>query len=189
MEPLKKETYTWIGVISFIPLFLFRMLSWLVIIVLLDLFSLLVFLAQMALNWIILFFIQHRVYFEPVKQSLLSIVFPVFKLPSDKTDSCMDFKIWVWILQVGNIFFVMTITALYILYDFGINIPWCLKSKLKIKAPENLLGGIFYATLTLFVASSLPAVLCCWMKTPRWVSLSSQVKVQCISRIFSLNFT
>ena len=92
--PIQEETYKWVCSFAFIPLFLFRMLSWLMIITMLDYFFLFVAAGFLLLNWIVFFLGQDH--HEPLKQSLLSLVFPVIKLPSAKVNQQADIKLLAW---------------------------------------------------------------------------------------------
>jgi len=91
---MQEETYPWVRRVAFIPLFLFRMLSWLLIMMLLHNFTLFVTAGFLLLNWIVFFLGQDH--HEPLKQSLLSLVFPVIKLPSAKVNQQADLKLLAW---------------------------------------------------------------------------------------------
>jgi hypothetical protein len=91
---MQEETYPWVRRVAFIPLFLFRMLSWFFIMMMLHNFSLFVAAGFLLLNWIVFFLGQDH--HEPLKQSLLSLVFPVIKLPSAKVNQQADIKLLAW---------------------------------------------------------------------------------------------
>ena len=76
-EPLQKITDGWTAKIIFLPLFFYRMLAWLMIISILDIFSFLILAGLFILNSIVLLVSQHKIAVEPILQSILSLAFPV----------------------------------------------------------------------------------------------------------------
>ena len=76
-EPLQKITDGWTAKIIFLPLFFYRMLAWLMIISILDIFSFLILAGLFILNSIVLLVSQHKLAVEPILQSIMSLAFPV----------------------------------------------------------------------------------------------------------------
>ena len=103
-KPIQNQTHVLVAFLAFLPLFLFRMLSWLLIITCLDLFSFIIIIGLLVLNWIVLILTQDRLHSEPLKQSLLSLVFPVYELPTSNTDPTRGLKFLFCLTLSGNIY-------------------------------------------------------------------------------------
>ena len=167
LEPIQVQTHAWLGIFAFVPLFLFRMLSWLIIITFLDSFSMFVLVGIVILTWVLLFFIQDRLHVEPLKQTLLSVVFPVVKMPSGHSNSPADLKLLIWLVVSGNLFFMLIIITLFCLYYFEVYDPWCSKVKDKITVPQSMLVNIFIVEIILFVTSTIPVIVAALRKIQR----------------------
>jgi hypothetical protein len=99
VAPVEKMTNSLIGKLTFLPIFFYRLLVWQIIMILLNSFSCFAFVGVAFSNWIVLFlFIQDRLIVEPINHALLSLIFPVFKLPSSQVDDSFSLKIFFWLI-------------------------------------------------------------------------------------------
>lgn len=167
MDPIKEHTHNYLAIVAFMPNFLFRMTSWLLIIMMLDLFSFVVFIGILAVNLITLILVQDQLSTEPLKQSLLSLIFPVYELPSVKNDPSKELKFLHWLTLTGNTFLIIMIGILYALYNFEVYNPWCSLSRIHIKFPESFLGGIACIAVMLYGAATLTPTVCFLFKSSR----------------------
>ena len=159
-KPIQNQTHVLVALLAFLPLFLFRMLSWLLIITCLDLFSFIIIIGLLVLNWIVLILTQDRLHSEPLKQSLLSLVFPVYELPTSNTDPTRGLKFLFCLTLSGNIYLAAMLATLFSLYSFEIYNPWCSHSDVKIKFPERIFGGIMVIAGILCIAATVPSAVC-----------------------------
>ena len=82
-EPIARETNSFVGKFTFVPIFLFRMLAWQIIIIMLVFFSIYILACMLCVNWAVFFFTQKTLKLEPVCYACLSLVLPIYKLPSE----------------------------------------------------------------------------------------------------------
>jgi hypothetical protein len=77
-EPIKFMTDGLIAKLTFMPLFFYRMLAWLIIVSFLHSFSLVVLAGLAIFNILVLCFLQRKKHVvEPVVQSIMSLAFPI----------------------------------------------------------------------------------------------------------------
>jgi hypothetical protein len=160
VAPIEKTTNSIIGKIIFLPIFFYRLLVWQIILIILNSFSFFAFAGFAFLNWIVLFlFIQDQLIVEPINHALLSLVFPVFKLPSTKVGDDFSLKIFFWMIVTGNSFLLLIHGTLYTLYHFDIYNPWCREDLSELLMPEELFQNVHFFFMALFAAATLPTTI------------------------------
>jgi hypothetical protein len=168
VEPVEKETHGITGKITFIPIFFYRMLTWLIILIILHSFSVLAFACFAFLNWLVLLFVQDQLEIDPVNHSLLSLIFPVYKLPSHEAESKISSRIFFWMVLTGNSVLLAFNSVLFCLYYYGIYNPWIKSGSTRILIQEEVYRNIYQLVLTLFVAATLPIVLSHFLPCKRY---------------------
>jgi hypothetical protein len=157
VAPVEKMTNSLIGKLTFLPIFFYRLLVWQIIMILLNSFSCFAFVGVAFLNWIVLFlFIQDRLIVEPINHALLSLIFPVFKLPSSEVEDSFSLKIFFWMIVTGNSFLLLVHGCLFAIYHYDIYNPWCREDLSKLMMPEELFQNVHWFFLALFAAATLP---------------------------------
>ena len=159
VAPVQKETNWFVGKITFLPIFFFRMLAWEIILIILDSFSLFIFLGFALLNWIVLLFVQDQFILEPINHALLSLIFPVFKLPSTKVEDTNSFKILFWMILTGNLFFLIVHGCLVLVYHYDIYNPWCKGDTDKLLISEEMFQNIHWTLISLCAAATFPTLV------------------------------
>jgi len=168
VRPVVKETNFVIGKLTFLPIFFFRMCLWLVFLILLHSFSAFIFIAFAGWNMILLLLVQEDLGIDPFSHSLLSLIFPVHKMPSLKINSKISLKILFWMVFAGNSVLLMFHTCLYSLFYFKIYNPWCNADDIKLLIPMEKYQNINPLVGTLFVASTLPIILIYLVQSQRY---------------------
>ena len=155
-HPMKQEMDSITRLLAFIMLFIYRMLSWLVIITMLHWYSTVAMGMLFGLNW---FFLAHTKQ-DFFQISLVSLVLPAYQLPSKVRDVNNDtgVKTIVWLGIGGNIFLLVILAIIGLLYVLDINNPWC--SQVELRIPENHSVLICVTTLVLFILASAPLLIC-----------------------------
>jgi hypothetical protein len=167
VEPVVKETNWIIGKLTFIPIFFYRMLVWLLILIILHSFSIIALVCFAALNWITLIFVQDQLEIEPVNHSLLSLIFPVYKLPSYKVSSRLLMKILFWMVLTGNPMLLVFHGTVYCLYHFNVYNPWSNGHYKELWIQEEMYQNINPVLAALFFAATLPILLSHFLRVQR----------------------
>jgi len=157
-EPWVKETNWFIGQSTFIPIFFYRMSVWLLVLITLHSFSAITFFFFGATNWIILLLVQDKLEIDPINHSLLSLIFPISKLPSNKIDSEASKKVTFWMTFLGNSIIFFIYITLFCLYKFELYNPWKRYNN-KIMLNEEVFRKSIPVVMALFVASTFPIFL------------------------------
>ena len=153
MEPLQRETNLGIGKLPLLPLFLFRMLAWVIIVALLKSSATAVFVMNVSFNFSILYGKTNQLF----ETAMLSIVFPVTKFPTAEMSEETEIKVLFWLTMSGNVLLMTSMLVMYILYWIdGIN-PWC--STDNVLVPEEMLPQICFLMLTLFFLSTFNTIV------------------------------
>jgi hypothetical protein len=171
VKPVAKETHGLVARLTFLPLFLFRMSSWLIIIIMLHSFSMFVLVGHVFFTLAVLFLAQRNLLVDPTNQTLLSMVFPVNKLPSSELKPEDAFRILFWLLVIGNVYFATVLGVIFVLYRFDFYNPWCSKSFSKLMIPEEVMTSFLCLTFTAFVSATLPFVVVYAIKQLRLVKI------------------
>ena len=158
VKPVEKETNSIIGKFTFIPIFFFRMLVWLLILTILNSFSVIAFVCFAASNWMILLCAQDNLDIDPVNHSVMSLIFPVSKLPSSKLDSKFSMKLLFWMVLKGNSMLLLFYITLFCLYNFNLYNPWTRYNN-RLLIAEEVFGNCIAMVIALFVAATLPICL------------------------------
>jgi hypothetical protein len=126
VNSIQEETNALVAILVFIPLFFFRMVSWMIIITLLHTFSLAVFIGFVLINMAIFVLIPDTIEVEPLAHSFLSIIYPVPHLPTAifKTNH-NSMKLLFWLILIGNLTLLGILTILFVLYNYDAYNPWC----------------------------------------------------------------
>lgn len=158
VDPVGKETNSIIGKLTFIPIFFYRMLIWLLILIILDSFSVVVFVITAGLNMGVLLLVQGKtkLFIDPAKHALLSFIFPVYKLPSNKIASSVEMKILFWMVLIGNSMFLLAHGCIYCLYHFNVYNPWGNNLNNNLLVKEEWFKNINPLVIALFVSATLP---------------------------------
>ena len=168
VEPIEKETNIIIGKLTFIPLFVYRMFIWLIILTVLQSFSIIAFISFVAINWLTLLFAQENLDIEPFSHSLLSVIFPFSKLPSYQTSSDILMKNLFWMVFVGNSGLVVFHIIIYCLYYFNLYNPW--KSKCNpLLLQEVVFQNINPLVVLIFISATLPSIITHCLQVKRYL--------------------
>ena len=170
MEPIQVQTNKWIGSLPLLPLFLFRMLSWVIIITSLKSYALVVILIFEMMNYIILRnTLQKEQRNQIYELMVFSAVFPIYKYPM--TESCEDggMRVFFWLLVSGNVMLMASISIIFSLYWTDLLNPWCSSDQLLV--PEEMSTHIFFLAASLFAAATLPVILINSIESKRSVLL------------------
>ncbi len=158
VEPVERKTNVIIGKLTFITLFFYRILVWLIILTILQSFSIIALLCFAIINWLILLFVQDELDIEPFSHSLLTVIFPFPKLPSYEISSDILMKILFWMVFVGNSELMFFHIIIYCLYYFNIYNPWNSHNNTLLiqQAVFQKINPLVVAT---FISSTLPIMI------------------------------
>jgi hypothetical protein len=156
VDPIGRKTNNIIGKLTFIPIFYYRMLIWLLILLILDNFSVIAFVITAGLNLLVLLLVQGKLIIDPAKYTLLSFIFPVYKLPSNNNLTNEDMKILFWMVLIGNLMFLVFFTCIYCLYYFNVYNPWGSNQTNNLLIMEELFKNVSPLVIASFVAATLP---------------------------------
>ena len=120
------------------------------------------------LNWIIIFYVQETIEIDPVNHSLLSLIFPVHKLPSNKINDKVQIKILVWMVTVENTMMLFFHIILVCLCHFNVYNPWSNSHDHKLLIEEETFENSCVLVTTLFVAATLPILLSHFLQFKRY---------------------
>jgi hypothetical protein len=140
-----------------LPIFIFRMVVWQVLVILLDDLSYLVFGSVLLFNTFVLLIVQKNgIILDPFSHAVQALVFPTAKLTQLKSE------------KVGNLFFLFTfggncilmfgLTTLFAMYSANSHDPWDDKVNTTL-ITKAWFETIFWATIPLFFAATLPAFI------------------------------
>ncbi len=169
VEPVEKETNFIVGKLTFLPIFFFRMFSWLIFFILLHSFSVFACFTFAGLNMLTLLLVQEQLGIDPFSHALLSIIFPVHKMPSFETDSKISKKILFWMVLAGNSALLLSHACLYCLFHFNIYNPWCKNDAIKLLIPMEKFQSINPLTATLYTGATLPILFFYFVPNHRYV--------------------
>ena len=142
----------WVGKLQILPLFLYRMLSWVVILASLKSFASAILIIMATINFGILFGSTNQL----LETAALSIIFPAFKFPSSELPEPVTMNLFFRLAFAGNVLLMASLLAIYILYLVDVMNPWC--SFEHILVPEEMLNNLGLVMLTLFFTSTIPAI-------------------------------
>ncbi len=116
-----------VGFLILLPNFFFRMVVWQIIFILFENFSILfLFVSYLIYCPIIYFFHEKFTDLDPLYYSLLSLILPMYRLPSVKSKQSEEhFKILFFLILSGNIFLITTFVFIFSLYINDLYNPWC----------------------------------------------------------------
>ena len=115
VKPIQDQTYKWVGYLSFLMIFGFRMVAWLITMIMLDSYSVFPLALLALVNWITLITVQDKLEVSPLEQSILSMVYPVYSWPDTGLNEKISLKIFTALVLVGNVFFAGMIVFLIII--------------------------------------------------------------------------
>jgi hypothetical protein len=167
VKPIQEETNDLVAILVFIPLFIYRMFAWMIIITLLHTFSLAVFAGFFLINIFIFVFLQKPIEVEPLAHSFLSIIFPVSLLPLSKFNN--SFKLLFWLVLIGNLALFGVLMILFALYHYDVYNPWCSETSNKLILPESLMNNIHYLMMSLLSVATVPVIVCFVVKGLRLI--------------------
>ena len=134
VQPLEDITNCLTGKLTFLSIFFYRMVAWQIIIITLERFSILPFAMFIFVNFLVLCLIQRKITVEPFSSSCLSVVFPMYKLPSQNLESKLSLKMLTWLVLIGNFFLLFSYIILFLLYHFDLYNPWCNEGQVSISS-------------------------------------------------------
>ena len=161
MKPFQKHVKTWVVKLSVIPMFLFRMISWVVIVASLKSFASPVLIIMATVNMGILFGKSDQLF----ETAMLSIVFPAFKFPTTETPNHVALKVFFLLSIIGNVNLMASLVTVYFLNWTSVMNPWC--SLDHVLVPEEMLTHVCLLMLTLFCSSTLTTIVLKVVKKPR----------------------
>jgi hypothetical protein len=167
VKALAKETNEIVAQLIFLPLFCFRMLSYLIIIAVLHSFSFLVFPVFALLTVTVFITAQAQIFVEPMQQTFLSFFFPVTHLPSTYFDTSVSLKLYFLASVAGNSFLFGILGSLFALYSSDVYNPWCLQSKTRLIISEVLMNNIHFPVTALFASATIPTIVVFMLKCLR----------------------
>jgi hypothetical protein len=98
---------------------------------------------QAVINWLVIWLLQRDEELDVIQHSLLSLIYPIVKLPTRFIYYITEKRLLLWLVLAGNAFLFSTLIFVYILYDLGTYNPWCSDIVLvkfeKIKCWQHLL--------------------------------------------------
>ena len=151
-EPIQKQVNAMVGKMTILPLFMFRMLSWVVIVASLKSFASAVLIIIATVNFGILYGSTDQLF----ETAALSIIFPAFKFPTSELSEPVTLKLFFRLAFAGNVLLMVSLSAIYSLYLVDLMNPWC--SFEHILVPEEMLNNLGLLILTLFFTSTIPAI-------------------------------
>ena len=160
------------GFLICLPVCIFRLLSWLLIMVTLVDLSLVVVGLAFIMNAAILFFVQKdRLILEPLTSSLLSLVLPLYRIPSAEVDQTIAWKA-LWSLTLsGNALLMIVLSLIFGFHRAGKFNPWTPgDDSWPILLEEDWFHVLFWTLLAIFLAATLPTlcILMCQCKDSLW---------------------
>ena len=165
IKPIQKETNDVVAILVFIPLFFYRMVVWMLIITILEIFSLAVFAGFALLNVAIFVFLQDTIDVEPLAHSFLSIIFPVSLLPSsDLKNNNSSLKLYFWLVLIGNLALFAVLVILFFLYDNDVYNPFCSQVSNQLLLTESLTINIHYLLMSILSFGTIPVIVCFLIK-------------------------
>jgi hypothetical protein len=167
VRPVQEETNSLVGFLILIPLFLFRMTSWMIIIAILHSFSLAVFAGIVLLNIVILILAQKPIQVEPLTHSFLSLILPVPFLPSSKIENKDVLKLLFLLTLIGNLALIGVLALFFFLYNSDKYNPWCSNVNNKLQIPETMMDHSQYFIMALFASATIPLAVCFLLKNFR----------------------
>ena len=105
VKPIQDQTFKWVAFLSFLTIFAFRMVAWLITLSMLERFSVFPLALIALINWITLIAVQDKLEVSPLEQSLLSLVFPVYRWPDIELNEKNALRIFTALVLIGNTFF------------------------------------------------------------------------------------
>ena len=159
-EPISSETNKWIGFFTFLPIFFFRLLGWQFIILATVELSLILVVAILITNVAILYLVQSsQLSIEPLTSAVLSLVLPMYKLPSTSVDRTVSVKALTLLITCGNVLIVLSLILIFVLHSFGVYNPWDCNNKRKIIFQEEWFHPTFWTLLSVFAAATIPSIM------------------------------
>ena len=148
----------WFGFILFLPVITYRLIAWLLVIIVLADMSCIVIIVVLVLNLALLLFYQkEEITYEPISQSIISLVFPNFKINNKSQNT--ERHILTWQILLGNMVLMVSLTTIFVLCSLNIYNPWDTNVRRKILLSPDLLEIIYWSLVSLFLAASLPTFL------------------------------
>jgi len=157
-RPLFNKAGSLVGHLICIPICIFRLLSWQIIIVTLVEISFAVVAVALALNIIILLYVQEDwLILEPLSSSLLSLVLPLYQIPSAEVDQTIAWRALAGMTLSGNALLMIVMSIIFGLNKAGLFSPWTPEDdSWPIHLEEDWFHALFWTTLPLFRAATLP---------------------------------
>ena len=149
-----------IGFFSYLAIFFFRLLSWQFIIIVIAEFSFIVIIAIFLINAVVLVKAQPGHFeVEKISSAILSLVLPMYKLPSTSTEHFISIKALTMLVFCGNMFLMIS---------FGL--IWVFRSHLTLPMQLGVewFGFVFAIMLILFLFATIPSILI-YMSVPERV--------------------
>jgi len=101
VDPIDSKTRFYAGKLIFLPIFAYRLISWQVIFITLGDFSIVACFGFVMTNFLMLLAIQKGLLLEPINFAFLSMIFPIYKMPSAKQEMKNSLKMLFWMVITG----------------------------------------------------------------------------------------
>ena len=152
-----KDNFWYLRCAIFLPIFIFRMTSWLILVVILAEMSFILFVLVIIANAVVILIVQkNNISFEPVSFAVQSLVFPLPSLTSTNHDKQIALKIFCALTVSGNVIQMTGLTLIFILCSADVYNPWKVDLSNPILIPKSWFEVIYQCTLTMFVSATLP---------------------------------
>jgi hypothetical protein len=176
-EPVSSETNKWIGFFTFLPIFFFRLFSWQMIILTMVELSLCVIATILFTNIVILYAVQSRqLLIEPLSSAVLSIVLPMYKLPSTRAEKSVSIKALTLLVTCGNTILILTLGLICALQSYNVYNPWDSNKNWPIKFRAEWFYPAFWTLLSLFMAATVPSMLVYFSTVKKFVSMIANLR-------------
>jgi hypothetical protein len=156
VKPVADEGNWLTGNFVFFPIFIYRMVAWQIIIITLEIISFLAIAILVFANFLVICFVQSQITLEPISSACLSIVFPMYKLPSQNIEYKLSFKVLFALLLVGNFFLGFAYAFIFLLYVFDLYNPWCIAGPERYLFTEEFFQNSINPMIILFIFSTTP---------------------------------
>ena len=164
----------WYYVSAALPIFAFRMIGWQVVILILADLSVIVFGAEIFINGIILYLMQRdQLAVEPISTAVQSIIFPKVAFYPGIQKSSIHLNILVVLTTVGNVLLMIVLTIVFVLCSLNVYNLWNENEPRPTLMSKNGFEIIFWSSVPLFFAATVPTIIEKKMTIFNWVEISN----------------
>ena len=152
------QDHPWyLRVVIFLSIFIFRMVTWVCLVILLvELIFIPIGIIGIANAAIMLIVQKNNMSLETVSHALQSLVFPFTKIIPYNQEKESAKKIFIALTVFGNLLLAIALTVTFILCSVDIYNPWKANLNYPILISKPWFQVIFWSMLPMFVAATLP---------------------------------